>query len=64
MFRAEEVRDLAQGWYRVLEALVRHAERPRAGGRSPCDLPLLALSQAEIERLESRHPQLEDLLAL
>ena len=26
---------------------------PGAGGRTPCDLPLVALSQAEIERLES-----------
>ena len=64
LFRDEEVRDLAQGWYRALEALVRHAERPRAGGRSPCDLPLLALSQAEIERLESKYPQIEDMLPL
>jgi hypothetical protein len=58
----EEVRDLAQGWYRALEALVRHVEQPGAGGRSPCDLPLLALSQADIERLESKYPQLEDML--
>ena len=60
----EEVRDLAQGWYRALEALVRHVEQPGAGGRSPCDLPLLALSQGEIERLESKYPQLEDVLPL
>ena len=60
----EEVRDLAQGWFRALEALVRHAEQPGAGGRSPCDLPLLALSQAEIERLESKYPQIEDMLPL
>ena len=60
----EEIRDLAQGWFRALEALVRHAEQPGAGGRSPCDLPLLALSQAEIERLESKYPQMEDMLPL
>ena len=47
-----EVRDLAQGWFAALEALVRHADAPGAGGRSPCDLPLVALSQGEIERLE------------
>src|SRR5262249_32855883 len=47
-----EVRALAQGWFAVLEALVRHAAAPDAGGRTPSDLPLLALSQAEIERLE------------
>ena len=64
LFSPEEVSDLAAGWFAALAALVRHVEQPGAGGRSPCDLPLLALSQAEIERLESRHPQLEDLLAL
>ena len=58
------VRDLAEGWFRALEALVRHAAAPGAGGRSPCDLPLVALSQAEIERLESRYPQIEDILPL
>ena len=56
------VRDLAQGWFRALEALVRHADQPDAGGRTPSDLPLVALSQIEIERLESCHPQIEDIL--
>ena len=59
-----EVRDLAQCWFAALEALVRHAAAPGAGGRSPCDLPLVSLSQAEIERLESTYPQIEDVLPL
>jgi non-ribosomal peptide synthase protein (TIGR01720 family) len=46
------VKDLAQGWFAALEALVRHAAQPGAGGRTPSDLPLVALSQAEIEALE------------
>ena len=61
----DAVRDLAQ-------TLV-----PGAGGAGPpCgaarrgrpharrDLPLVALSQAEIERLESRYPRIEDILPL
>ncbi|HXN80684.1 MAG TPA: condensation domain-containing protein, partial [Steroidobacteraceae bacterium] len=64
LISADEARDLAQGWFAVLEALVRHAARPGAGGRTPCDLPLVALSQAEIERLERRYPQIEDILPL
>ncbi len=48
----EKVRDLAQCWFQALAALVRHAAQPGAGGRTPSDLPLVALSQAEIERLE------------
>ena len=60
----EAVRDLAERWFGVLAALVRHTERPGAGGRSPSDLPLLALTQDEIERLEREYPQLEDILPL
>ncbi|HEY4972813.1 MAG TPA: condensation domain-containing protein, partial [Steroidobacteraceae bacterium] len=59
-----EVRDLAQGWFAVLTSLVRHAAEPEAGGRTPSDLPLVALSQGEIERLERDYPQLEDILPL
>ncbi|HEX3220805.1 MAG TPA: condensation domain-containing protein, partial [Candidatus Limnocylindria bacterium] len=59
----QQVRDLAQGWFAALEALVRHAERPGAGGRSPSDLPLVSLSQGEIERLERQYA-IEDVLPL
>ncbi len=58
----EAVDDLARGWFAALEALVRHAATPDAGGRSPSDLPLVALAQGEIERLESRYAQIEDIL--
>ena len=47
-----ECRDLAELWFEALEALVRHTTAPDAGGRTPSDLPLVALTQAEIERLE------------
>jgi non-ribosomal peptide synthase protein (TIGR01720 family) len=46
------VSDLARGWFAALEALVRHVAQPGAAGRTPSDLPLVELSQAEIERLE------------
>ncbi|HEX3305973.1 MAG TPA: condensation domain-containing protein, partial [Streptosporangiaceae bacterium] len=52
-----EMRDLAERWFAALEALVRHATAAGAGGRTPSDLPLVALSQAEIEGLESAYPQ-------
>src|SRR5262249_2607259 len=58
------VRDLAERWFQVLETLVRHAARPEAGGLSPSDVPLAALSQAEIERLEQKHRHIEDILPL
>jgi len=59
-----EVRDLARRWFDALEALVRHADAPGAGGRSPSDLPLAGLSQGEIEWLERQYPQIEDVLPL
>ena len=59
-----EVRDLAQSWFKALEALTRHAGQPGAGGRTPSDLPLVALSQTEIERLEDLYPRIEDVLPL
>ena len=58
------VRELARGWFAALEALVRHAAQPGAGGRSPSDLALVALSQAEIEGLEGSYPQIDDVLPL
>src|SRR5262249_9896299 len=57
-------RDFAERWFQGLEALVRHAARPEAGGLSPSDVPLAALSQAEIERLEQKHRHIEDILPL
>ena len=73
-----QVRDLAQRWFDALEALVRHVRdealhgqalhgQARAGGFTPSDLPLLALTQGEIEEIESRHRGLgglEDILPL
>src|SRR5262249_24656888 len=58
------VRELATRWFAVLEALVRYAEQPRAGGRSPSDIRLASLSQGEIERLEGLYPHIEDILPL
>ena len=59
------VRDLGEAWLRALTALVRHAAQPGAGGRTPSDLPLVALSQAEIERLErALSGAIEDILPL
>ena len=37
---------------------------PGAGGRTPSDLPLVALTQAEIERLERLYARIEDVLPL
>src|SRR5262249_51012661 len=59
-----DIRDLAEGWFAALAALARHAAQPGAGGRTPPDLPLVAVTQSEIEAIERRHPQIEDILPL
>ena len=60
----EAAEDLAEGWLRVLGALVLHGEQPGAGGRTPSDLPLVTLSQEELEGLEERFGRIEDVLPL
>ncbi|WP_424215829.1 amino acid adenylation domain-containing protein (plasmid) [Streptomyces sp. BI20] len=47
----ESVRELAEGWLRMLRGLVAHAARPGSGGPTPSDITLLALSQDDIDDL-------------
>src|SRR6185295_8149689 len=66
----QEVRALGERWFAVLALLAEQVARGEAGtgagagGRSPSDLPLVRLTQDEIERLEELHPRLEDVLPL
>ena len=64
LLRATDVGELAAGWFGALKALVAHADEAGSGGRSPSDLPLLDLSQAEIEGLERQVAEIEDVLPL
>ncbi len=50
---AELVAELAERWRRALEALAAYAARPDAGGFTPSDVPLVALSQEEIDLIEA-----------
>ena len=50
--------------HQTVMALANSAALPEAGGRTPSDLPLVSLSQAEIERLESRYSRIDDILPL
>jgi non-ribosomal peptide synthase protein (TIGR01720 family) len=45
-------RGLADSWFAMLTAVVRHASRPDAGGRTPSDFFLSDLSQAEIDEID------------
>jgi amino acid adenylation domain-containing protein/non-ribosomal peptide synthase protein (TIGR01720 family) len=64
IFSEQDVRLLAEGWFHVLESLVQHSEQPGTGGLTPSDLPLVALSQSEIDQLESEYGKIEDILPL
>ncbi|MDI5962454.1 non-ribosomal peptide synthetase [Streptantibioticus silvisoli] len=48
-----DVRDLAGAWFDALDALTAHVGRTGASGWTPSDLPLVSLSQGEIDLLES-----------
>ena len=61
---AREVGAAARMWRNALVALVAYAATPGAGGRTPSDLDLVGLGQAEIERLEDRYPNMTDVWPL
>ncbi|MFE2210278.1 amino acid adenylation domain-containing protein [Streptomyces rubiginosohelvolus] len=48
-----DIAELADDWFTMLGALVRHTATGGAGGHSPSDLPLVDLSQNDIDLLES-----------
>ncbi|WP_432046073.1 amino acid adenylation domain-containing protein [Streptomyces asiaticus] len=56
----DEVRALADLWFRALEALVSHAENPESGGLTPSDVSLSSITQDEIEAFEDELGDLFD----
>jgi len=54
-----DVDDIAKSWFRVLESFVG-----TAGGHSPSDFPLVALTEAEIEEFEATSGGVDDVLPL
>ena len=60
----QDVQLMAEGWFQMLEALVQLSEQLGVGGLTPSDLPLVALSQSEIDQLENEYGEIEDILPL
>ncbi|GAA3219235.1 hypothetical protein GCM10010468_43170 [Actinocorallia longicatena] len=60
----DDVRELAGLWSSALSALARHARTPEAGGLTPSDLALVAMSRSEIDALEARFPAMTDVWPL
>ncbi|WP_334150927.1 amino acid adenylation domain-containing protein [Hyphomicrobium sp.] len=56
--------DLADAWNAALQALVRHAATPGAGGPSPSDFDLVSYDQAQIDAFAAIVPELDDIWPL
>ncbi|MDJ0396117.1 amino acid adenylation domain-containing protein [Rhodococcus sp. G-MC3] len=61
---ANEVGELTRLWQLAVTALVRHAEKPGAGGFTPTDLPMVGLDQQAVDRLTIDYPRLSEVWQL
>ena len=50
----KDVRSLATLWFHALELIVSFAAMSDSGGRTPADVPLVSLTQGEIDRLQRK----------
>jgi amino acid adenylation domain-containing protein/non-ribosomal peptide synthase protein (TIGR01720 family) len=53
LLKAADVRQLAEGWFAALTALITHVHGNAGGGHTPSDLGLVSLTQDEIDEFES-----------
>ncbi|MCX5046733.1 amino acid adenylation domain-containing protein, partial [Aldersonia sp. NBC_00410] len=51
-----DVTELAHLWGHVLAELAAHAAEPDAGGLTPSDVPLVSLTQTQLDTLHQRYP--------
>ncbi|WP_433733955.1 amino acid adenylation domain-containing protein [Nocardia sp. CA-129566] len=58
------VRELAEDWLAALTAIADHSKDPAAGGLTPSDVPLVRVSQVELDQWRRTHPGLSDVLPL
>ncbi|MFD7057658.1 condensation domain-containing protein, partial [Streptomyces mirabilis] len=61
LLSADEVQELADLWRTALEGLARHAAQPGAGGLTPSDVPLVEVSQDELDAWQERYAGLTDV---
>ncbi|WP_431949197.1 amino acid adenylation domain-containing protein [Nocardia lijiangensis] len=58
------VRELADDWTAALTAVAEHVRHPAAGGLTPSDVPLVRVSQTELDGWRRTYPGLSDVLPL
>ncbi|MEU3626770.1 non-ribosomal peptide synthetase [Amycolatopsis coloradensis] len=59
-----DAESLAKAWLELLTGLAAHVGDDRAGGHTPSDFPLTALTQREVEEVEAAVPDLHDIWPL
>ncbi|WP_454195914.1 amino acid adenylation domain-containing protein [Nocardia sp. Marseille-Q1738] len=64
LFEEADLAELAALWTQALGALAEHAESAGAGGRTPSDFDLVAVTQAQIDTWERDYPNLIDVWPL
>jgi len=64
LYRRETVENLAQAFLQALNGLIAHCQSPQAGGYTPSDFPLAALSQPELDRLLVQGKDIVDIYPL
>ncbi|HKC46588.1 MAG TPA: condensation domain-containing protein, partial [Gemmatimonadales bacterium] len=60
----EAIERVAEDFLAALRAIIAHCLSAGAGGRTPSDFPLAALSQEAVDRLWARYPGFEDAYPL
>ncbi|RAL30732.1 non-ribosomal peptide synthetase, partial [Rhodococcus sp. AQ5-07] len=64
LLSATEVQALADLWVGALTALAQHAQAFGAGGLTPSDVPLVTLTQQDLDGFEQRFPAVQDVWPL
>ncbi|MEV4439885.1 amino acid adenylation domain-containing protein [Streptomyces sp. NPDC049577] len=64
LFTQEQIQDLADTWFQALGGLAARARGTASGGLTPSDLPLVGLTQTEIDELEAQPGGVADVLPL
>ncbi|MER5556994.1 amino acid adenylation domain-containing protein [Streptomyces sp. NPDC002506] len=64
LLSADEVQELADLWRAALEGLARYAAGPDAGGLTPSDVPLVAVSQSELDGWQETYAGLSSVWPL
>ncbi|MBD8507693.1 amino acid adenylation domain-containing protein, partial [Hoyosella sp. G463] len=55
---------LVEHWTTAMRAIATDASRPGSGGLTPSDVPLVTITQDEIEHLERRYRRIDDIVPL